>query len=111
MPRALSGNSRRVLRQLGLRSKSIDELHERTGIRKTRLAKTLWHLHRLGWIAIGAETRKLVVVRRLRVSAPNKAGASGRARTSKYLGALYAAFGIRLPANRGRARTVRPFAE
>jgi hypothetical protein len=107
MARPLSANSRKVLVQLGKSAKSIDELSARTGIRKDRLAKVLWHLEALGWVAVGQETRQLPVYRRLRaVSAPKRVGQSGK-RPAPHIAALNAAFGIGLPAKRARARTIR----
>ena len=108
MARPLSSNSQKVLRQLGRSGKSIDELSARTGIRKDRLAKLLWHLEGLGWISAGGEVRRLAVYRRLR-DAPRAKRSNPLARNvpASHLVALQAAFGIRLPAKRARGRTVR----
>lgn len=107
MPRPLSVNSRKVLAQLGKAPKSVDELSARTGIRKDKLAKVLWHLEGSGWIAVGEETRQLPVYRRLREPpAPKRSSISARS-VAPHLVALDAAFGIRRPSKRLRARTIR----
>ena len=105
MARPLSPKSRRVLVQLGKTPKSLDELSARSGIRKDKLAKLLWHLEALGWIEAGEETRRLAVYRRLRDVPSVKREPVIQA--SSHLAALNAAFGIRLPAKRMRGRTVR----
>ena len=108
MARPLSRNSRKVLRQLGKAGKSIDELATRTGIRKDRLAKLLWHLQSLGWISVSKEVRTLPVYRRLREVPPRKPDGVPRGYTpAPHIAALQAAFGIGLPARRARGRTVR----
>lgn len=108
MARPLSLNSRKVLTQLGKSSKSLDELSARTGIRKDKLAKLLWHLEGRGWISAGEETRRLPVYRRLRDVPPAKrTRANDGASTESHIAALNAAFGIRLPAKRARGRTIR----
>lgn len=107
MPRPLSVNSRKVLVQLGKAPKSLDELSARTGIRKDKLAKVLWHLEGSGWIAAGEETRQLPVYRRLREPpAPKRSRPTGKG-IAPHLAALNAAFGIRRPPKRLRARTIR----
>src|SRR5438552_2389921 len=107
MARPLSHNSRKVLVQLGKSPRSMDELSARTGIRKDRVAKLLWHLQALGWVAVGEETRQLLVYRRLRpVPAAKRMERFGK-RSAPHLAALNAAFGIGLPPKRTRARTIR----
>lgn len=106
MPRPLSETSRKVLVQLGQRPKSLDELSARTGVRKDRLAKVLWHLLGRGWIAAAEEVRRLPVYRRLKAVPPARRK-KRREQASSHLDALNAAFGIRMPAKRTRARTVR----
>lgn len=106
MPRPLSANSHKVLRQLGRSAKSLDELAARTGIRKDRVAKLLWHLEARGWIAVSEETRRLPVYRRLR-QAPIRKRKDARHRAASEFTELYAAFRMRLPAKRPRGRVVR----
>lgn len=106
MARPLSQYARKVLVQLGETPKSLDELSARTGIRKDRLAKVLWHLIGRGWVATGEEVRRLPVYRRLK-AVPAARRNARRAQPSSHLDALNAAFGIRMPAKRTRARTVR----
>ena len=107
MARRLSANSLKVLRQLGQSGKSIDELSARTGIRKDKVAKVLWHLQGAGWIGMSEEVRRLPVYKRLReIPVLRRMAGSGR-RTAPHLKALQKAFGIRLPSKRARGRTVR----
>ena len=107
MARPLSANAHKVLRHLGRYAKSLDELAARTGIRKDRLAKLLWHLKRGGWIAVSEETRRLPVYLRLR-DAPAQLRRDGkRLGASQQFAELYAAFGIRLPPKRRRGRVIR----
>ena len=107
MARPLSQNSLKVLTQLGKSSKSLDELSARTGIRKDKLAKLLWHLEGRGWIAAAQETRLLPVYRRLREVPTVKRSAARVKQPAPHIAALNAAFGIRAPLKRARARTVR----
>jgi hypothetical protein len=108
MARPLSSNSQKVLRQLGKAGKSADELAARTGIRRDRVAKLLWHLENLGWISVGEEVRRVAVYRSLREAPPAKRkSALGRSAAASHLVALQAVFGSRLPAKRARGRTVR----
>ena len=105
MARPLSAASNKVLRQLGRTAKSLDELAARTGIRKDRVAKLLWHLEARGWIAVSEETRRLPVYRRLRqASIPKRKDPKDRA---SHFTELYAAFRMRLPSKRARGRVVR----
>ena len=104
MARLLSQYARKVLVQLGETPKSLDELAARTGIRKDRLAKVLWHLLRRGWIGTGEEVRRLPVYKRLNAVPPARRKRRG---AGSHLDALNAAFGIRMPTKRTRARTVR----
>lgn len=98
----------KVLRQLGQSAKSIDELSARTGIRKDRLAKLLWHLQGAGWIAAGEEVRRLPVYRRLRqIPAAKRVVGGERKAAAPHITALNAAFGIGLPPRRARGRTIR----
>ena len=106
MARPLSANSNKVLRQLGRSAKSLDELAARTGIRKDRVAKLLWHLEARGWIAVSEETRRLPVYRRLR-QAPIRKRKGAKRRGSSEFSELYRAFRMRLPAKRPRGRVVR----
>jgi hypothetical protein len=107
--RALSANSRKVLRELGTTAKSIDELRVRTGVPKKKLAKVLWHLRELGWVSVSEEVRKTPVFRRIRLRAGSASSVRRkRPGPSPHLAALQAAFGIRLPSRRAQARTVRP---
>ena len=107
MARRLYANSLKVLRQLGQSGKSIDELSARTGIRKDKVAKLLWHLQGAGWIGVSEEVRRLPVYKRLReIPALRRIGGAGR-RTAPHITALQTAFGIRLPSKRARGRTVR----
>ena len=106
MPRPLSESSRKILGQLGKSAKSLDQLSARTGIRKDRLAKVLWHLRTRGWIEESEEVRKLAVYRRLR-DVPSKARKVARAKSAPHIAALNAAFGIGLPVKRARGRVVR----
>ena len=92
--RPLSTNARKVLIHLGKSARSIDELAARTGIRKDKLAKTLWHLRDWGWICIAEETRRLPVYRRLRAVPAAKRTARGRKAAAPHIAALNAAFGI-----------------
>jgi hypothetical protein len=107
MARPLSANSRKVLVQLGKSAKSIDELSARTGIRRDKLAKLLWHLLGLGWIAVTEEVRRLPVYRRLREMPAGKRPAGRRAAPASHIAALNAAFGIGVPPKRARGRMVR----
>ena len=108
MARPLSPNSRKVLVQLGKSPKSVDELSARTGIRKDKLAKLLWHLEGLGWIAGDEEVRRLPVYRRLKdLPALKRTPVPRTSSSASHIAALNAAFGIRLPAKRARGRTVR----
>ena len=108
MARPLSGNSLKVLAQLGKGPRSIDELAARTGMRKDRVAKVLWHLQSRGWITVSEEVRRLAVYRRLRnLPARKRPDGPKRYATAPHIEALQAAFGIRFPAKRARARTVR----
>jgi DNA-binding IclR family transcriptional regulator len=106
MARILSQNTRKLLTHLGNQPKSLDELAARTGLRKDKVAKLLWHLERLGWVAANEETRRLAVYRRLRDVPAVKRDAENRT-AQTHIAALNAAFGIRLPAKRARGRTVR----
>lgn len=108
MPRPLSAYSRKVLRQL-LKSvgSSIDELAARTGIRKDKLARVLWDLKGAGWVEASEEVRRLTVYRRLREMPSLPGGSVRRTKLPSHIQALQAAFGIRMPAKRARARTVR----
>ena len=106
MARPLSVNSQKVLRQLGQSARSLDELAARTGIRKDRLAKLLWHLQGRGWVAVGEESRLLAVYRRLRDAPPPRRSEKSQSGSS-HIADLQAAFGIRLPAKRRRGRVVR----
>ena len=106
MARPLSETSRKVLVQLGETPKSLDEIAARTGLRKDRVAKILWHLVSRGWIATDEEVRRLPVYRRLKpVPAARRVRRTEAA--DSHFAALNAAFGIRMPAKRARARTVR----
>ena len=108
MPRPLSLNSRKVLKQLGRSRKTIDELAAQTGIRKDRLAKLLWHLQKRGWIDISEELRRLPVFERLRdLPADKRLSISSHGQPPSHIINLYAAFKIGLPPKRTRARTVR----
>ena len=107
MARRLSANSLKVLRQLGQSARSIDELSARTGIRKDKLAKLLWHLQGAGWIGASEEVRRLPVYKRLREIPAAKRTAGLVSRTAEHITALQTAFGIRLPAKRARGRTIR----
>jgi len=85
----------------------MDELSARTGIRKDKVAKLLWHLEALGWVAAGEETRLLRVYRRLRdVPAARRFKDTGK-KPAAHIAALNAAFGIGRPVKRARARTIR----
>jgi len=106
MPRPLSPNSEKVLRHLGRSAKSLDELAARTGIRKDRVAKLLWHLEARGRIAVSEETRRLPMYRRLRQTPIRKRKDAMHRGASKFT-ELYAAFRMRLPAKRPRGRVVR----
>jgi hypothetical protein len=106
MPRPLSANSRKVLGQLG-KDRSLDELSALTGIRKDRVAKILWHLRSLGWIAAGEEVRRLSVYKRVRELPPARRKTAAPLSQPAHIAALNAAFGISLPARRARGRTVR----
>ena len=106
MARPLSETSRKVLAQLGKSPKSLDELSARTGIRKDRLAKVLWHLLGRGWVSAAEEVRRLPVYRRLR-DVPSAPRTSPRPQPKPHIAALNAAFGIGLPAKRARGRIVR----
>ncbi len=107
MPRPLSDNSRKVLRQLGKSvGSSIDELSARTGIRKKKLARVLWDLKAAGWIAAGSEVKELTVYRRLRELPPERRDRRP-VKPASHIDALHAAFGMRLPARRARGRVVR----
>src|SRR5437870_4157667 len=93
MARPLSSTSRKVLVQLGKTPKSLDELAARTGVRKDRLAKILWHLLGRGWISAGEEVRRLPVYRRLKdVPGPRPVARAAR-QSAPHLAALNAAFG------------------
>src|SRR5947207_11536932 len=107
MPRPLSSNTRKVLTHLGKSPKSMDELAARTGIRKERVAKVLWHLEQLGWVQQTEEIRKLPVYRRLRDLPAAKPQVGRGASSAPHIAALNAAFGIRTPAKRARGRIVR----
>lgn len=107
MARPLSLNSQKVLRQLGQSGKSLDELSARTGMRKDRLAKLLWHLEGRGWVAASEETRRLRVYRRLRDAPVRRRSELGKRSAASHVVDLYAAFGIRLPEKRRRGRLVR----
>jgi DNA-binding IclR family transcriptional regulator len=107
MARPLSANSLKVLRLLGQSGKSLDELSAVAGIRKDRLAKLLWHLERLGWIAGSEEMRRLPVYRRLRTVPARRRPQTASRHAGSHVADLYAAFGIRLPAKRRRGRVVR----
>lgn len=108
MPRPLSPNSRKVLRQLGGAGKSIDELAARTKIDKDHIAKALWRLRELGWVSVKEEVRKVsVFVRARSVPRVKQAAEKKRQGLPEHLAALQAAFGIGLPRKRPRARTVR----
>jgi hypothetical protein len=108
MARPLSANSRKVLGQVGKAGKSIDELAARTGIRKDRLAKLLWHLQSLGWISVIREVRTLPVYRRVRqVPRPKSHDVAKGYTPAPHIAALQAAFGIGVPVRRARGRTVR----
>jgi len=106
MARPLSKTSRKVLVQLGETPKSLDEIAARTGLRKDRVAKILWHLVARGWIASDEEVRLLPVYRRLK-PVPAARRIKRRTEADSHMAALNAAFGIRMPAKRARARTVR----
>ena len=107
MARPLSSTSLKVLSHLGKSSRSVDELAARTGIRKDRLAKVLWHLERAGWISSGEETRSLAVYRRVReLPTRKRAHPAGRS-PAPHIAALNAAFGIGAPIRRRRGRVVR----
>lgn len=108
MPRPLSPTSRKVLRQMGKAiGASLDELAARTGIRKDKLAKLLWHLQRGGWIAPVEETRLLTVYRRLKDLPAAQAATRPAPRPASHIEALEAVFGIRRPVGRVRGRTIR----
>src|SRR5690349_13088857 len=107
MARPLSSTSLRVLSHLGKRTKSVDELAARTGLRKDRLAKVLWHLERGGWIASGQETRALTVYRRMRDLPTRKRAIQAGRTPTPHIAALNAAFGIGAPIQRHRGRVVR----
>lgn len=107
MARRLSANSLKLLRQLGQSGKSIDELSARTGIRKDKVAKLLWHLRGAGWIGVSEEVRRLPVYKRLREIPAAKLTGGRALRTAVHITALQTAFGIRLPAKRARGRTIR----
>ena len=106
MARPLSETSRKVLVHLGETPKSLDEISARTGLRKDRIAKILWQLISRGWIATAEEVRRLPVYRRLKPVPAARRAKRGTAADS-HIAALNAAFGIRMPAKRSRARTVR----
>lgn len=106
MARPLSETSRKVLAQLGETPKSLDEIAARMGLRKDRVAKILWHLVSRGWIATDEEVRRLPVYRRLK-AVPAARRAKPRSEGDPHIAALNAAFGIRMPPKRARARTVR----
>ena len=108
MARPLSKISRKVLRQVRKAGSSLDELSARTGLRKERLAKVLWHLQTRGWISASEEMRALAVYRRLRpLPKPTPTRAPTRNPGAAHLVALQGAFGSRLPARRARGRVVR----
>ena len=107
MARPLSSTSLKVLSHLGKSNKSVDELAARTGIKKDRLAKVLWHLERAGWISSGEETRSLAVYRRLREAPARKRAGWAGGRPVAHIAALNAAFGIGTPVKRRRGRLVR----
>jgi len=108
VPRPLSPNTRKVLRQLGGGGRSIDELAARTKIDKDQIAKALWRLRELGWVSVKEEVRKVSVFARAR-SVPRARPADLERRESmpEHIASLQAAFGIGLPKKRARARTVR----
>lgn len=106
MPRPLSRNTRKVLAQLG-QARSLDELSARTGLRKDKVAKLLWNLQALGWIALSEEVRLLPVYRRLRDIPRAKRQTNPLRSQPAHIAALNAAFGISLPVKRARGRTVR----
>ena len=107
MARPLSSSSLKVLTHLGNSPKSVDELSARTGMRKDKLAKVLWHLQSRGWISSGEETRRLAVYRRVR-DVPQRKRPGRAVRTpAPHIAALNAAFGIRAPVKRARGRLVR----
>ena len=86
---------------------SIDELAARSGLRKAKLAKMLWHLQGGGWITAGPELKRVVIYRRLRDVPREAAPRTARPKVAPHIEALNAAFGIRLPATRARGRTIR----
>ena len=108
MARPLSQKTRKVLAHIGRAAgSSLDELAARSGIRKAKLAKLLWHLQGAGWIAASEELRCLVVYRRLRDIPRALPPARDPIKTAAHIQSLNAAFGIRLPAKRARGRTIR----
>lgn len=85
----------------------MDELSARTGIRKDKLAKVLWHLEQQGWISAGEETRLLAVYRRTRDLPAVRRSIDRGKQPAPHIAALNAAFGIGIAQKRARARTVR----
>ena len=90
----------------GIHRSTLDEIAARTGLRKDRLAKVIWHLRQRGWIAADEEMRRLHVYRRLR-ELPSRPRKASRSQSTPHIAALNAAFGIGLPAKRARGRVVR----